>query len=117
MTASITIQPMFAEISDKMPSIGLLWIVGLIAAALVLAFFRYSRYSLLLALPLAAAWFAGTIREFFGDSFFNSAVSLEMGRAYLLQVVFTSALPFTAVLICGAVLLRSLKVVKSPATN
>ena len=117
MASPIAIQPMFAEVSDKVPSIGSLWIVGLVGLVAVVTFFRLSRYSLLFSLPLAALWLIGTFREFHGDSHFKSAVISEMGSRYLLLVVFTSALPLFAVLICAVWLFRSLRIVKRSATN
>jgi hypothetical protein len=108
MASAITIQPMFAEISDKIPTIGGLWLMGLIVAGLVFGMFRYSRYTLLLSIPLAGLWLAGIIREFYGDKYFRTDVVAEMGSAYLHQVVFTAALPLIAAIFCGVLNLSSL---------
>lgn len=103
------IQPMFAEISDKIPTIGGLWLVGLIFAGLTFVMFRLSRDTLLLSVPLTGLWLVGITREFYGDEYFKSVVIAEMGRSYLHQVVYTAALPLIVTLVCGALYLRSLR--------
>src|SRR5438034_1108442 len=109
MAVATTFQSMFAEVSDKIPTTGGLWCWGVIAAVLIFATYRLSRYSLLLSFPLAGLWLGGIFHAFYSDASFKSAVVTEMGWSYLLQVIFISALPSIAAIVCGVLFLRSLR--------
>ena len=109
MAVATTFQSMFAKVSDKIPTTCGLWCWGLFAAVLIFATYRLSRYTLLLSLPLAGLSLTGILHAFYRDASFKSAVVTEVGWSYLHQVIFTSALPLIAAIVCGVLFLRSLR--------
>ena len=96
MIVSLPVQPLFAEISDKMPTVGRLWLLGIIGAALVFGMFRVSRWTLLVTIPLSGIWLWCVRREFQADEYLRSAVATELGSSYLSHVSVTAALPLVA---------------------
>jgi len=92
------LSPMFAEVSDKMPGLLAIWMVSIGLAALVFACRRFSRWSLVVTVPLAA-WTAWSVwREFVTDTNLRQAVLTELGYGYLIQVVAGGCLPLIAAL-------------------
>ena len=89
---------MFAEVSDKIPSVPELWALGIVCAAIAFCICRYFKPALVVCVPLALLWVIGVCKELFGDEYFKAAVVGEMGYGYLLQVVVTNSLPLLALL-------------------
>ena len=92
---------MFAEVSDKIPSVPELWALGIVCAAIAFCICRYFKPALVVCVPLALLWVIGVCKELFGDEYFKAAVVGGMGYGYLLQVVVTNSLPLLALLASG----------------
>ena len=97
--------PMFAEVSDKIPTLPLLWLYGILAAILVGLICRLLKPAIILCIPLLAWIAVSWCGEFFTDV--RSAVVQER-RLYLVQVLITSAFPLVVVLACGFFWLRDI---------
>jgi hypothetical protein len=90
--------PVLAEISDKMlswPAL-LAWTSGLSAAAWLLA--RKKKWLVLIPLPLALLFAAGSIEEM-RDPFFASAVIQELGYSYWI----VSFVPLVAIIAAACI--------------
>ncbi len=93
---------MFAEVSDKVPGLLTVWVVSIGLAALVFACRRFSRWSLVVTVPLAA-WIAWSVwTDFVADTYFRQAVLAELGHAYLIQLVACGSIPLVAALALSA---------------
>ena len=111
------LSPMFAEVSDKVPGVLAIWIVSIGLAALVFACRRFSRWSLVATVPLAA-WIALSVwREFLADTYFRQAVLTELGYGYLIQVVASGCIPLIAALAWSACDLHRLRAEPGAAPN
>lgn len=109
MIARLPTQPLFAEISDKMPTVVQHWLLAIIGAALVFGMYRASRLTLLVTIPLSGIWLWCAGREFQGDEYFQSAVETELGLSYLSHVSVTAALPLVVAAVSTFLGLRSLR--------
>ena len=108
---------MFAEVSDKAPGLLAIWMVSIGLAALAFACRRFSRWSLVATVPLAA-WIAWSVwREFVADTYFRQAVLTELGYGYLIQVVAGSCIPLIAALAWSACDLHRLRAEQGAAPN
>jgi len=97
---------MFAEVSDKIPSLVAIWIVGLIATAAVYALCRRHWLSAFLMLPVCL-WLLSEIHyEFFTD--IRSAIIEEQGAGYLVQLGISASLPALVASFFALISLRSL---------
>lgn len=107
MIVRLPVQPLFAEISDKMPTVVQHWLLAIIGAALVFGMFRVSRWTLLVTIPLSGIWLWCARREFQTDEYFRSAVETELGSSYLSQVSVTASLTLVAAAVSTFLGLRS----------
>jgi hypothetical protein len=103
------LNPMFAEVSDKVPGLLAIWMVSIGLAALVFACRRFSRWSLVVTVPLAGLIAWSVWREFVADTYFRQAVLAELGYGYLIQVVAGSCVPLIAALAWSACDLHRLR--------
>jgi len=93
---------MLAEVSDKVPGSLVIWIFSIGLAGFVFAGRRFSRWTLVVTVPLAG-WIAWSVwREFVADTHFRQAVLAELGYGYVIQVVCAGCIPLLAALAWSA---------------
>src|SRR5262245_283902 len=90
--------PMFAEVSDKVTTIGNIWVLtGLISTAcLFLAAWRHR--AIFLALPFITLW-AIVITSEVRDPYVGPAILSELGQGYITQVYVATVVPVIFVVI------------------
>lgn len=111
------LSPMFAEVSDKVPGLLVIWMVFIGLTALVFACRRLSRWSLVATVPLAA-WIAWSVwRGVVADTYFRQAVLTELGYGYLVQGVAGGCIPLITALGWSACDLHRLRAEPGAAPN
>jgi hypothetical protein len=96
------LSPMFGEVSDKVSGLLAVWVVSIGLATFVFACRRFSRWSLVATVPLAACIAWSVWREFVADTYFRQAVLTELGYGYLIQLVACGCIPLIAALAWSA---------------
>jgi hypothetical protein len=90
--------PIFAEVSDKEPTMTLIWCFAAFVSMLGLLLCRWRRRAALLALPVAAFWAFGITSEV-RDPYVGPAILDELGRGYVTQAYLAALVPFVFVAI------------------
>jgi len=80
-----------AEVMDKEPSLGCIFLWGLIGSLVTTLSIRYKPWLILLSLPLPALYFFGLILEI-QDSHIGPAILNEAGGEYIYSAYFLSTL-------------------------
>jgi hypothetical protein len=108
MAATITVQPIFAEVSDKIPGLVIVWFAGLAAALTIYALCRLHWSAAFFLLPVCL-WLVWNIHyEFFTD--IRSNIIEEQGVGYLIQIGISASLPaFVALLFVAKILCFNLR--------
>lgn len=95
--------PIFAEISDKMPTVPECAVVNLVAMTFLLVsqFFiaRFARWLRLLPALVASVWAYATSSEFLSDHIMTEAIFDEMGSRYAGEVVLQGFIPVTVLVL------------------
>ncbi len=98
---SLAFHPILAEISDKMPGMFIVWIVGCILAVVAVGCCRVSKWLYLLMIPVAS-WLAyAGWHDNVADRYFHDAIVTELGKGCLIQSISASFVPLVALLACG----------------
>jgi len=98
---ALMFHPVLAEIADKMPGAGAIWVFSCVLGLICVWCCRVSKWLYLLMVPVAGFWAFSGWREFVADSYFHDAVVIELGRGYLIQAVASGFAPLAALLACA----------------
>lgn len=96
--------PVFAEVSDKMPSQQNLWVTGLVLAVCLGLAVRWSTWANLFAWPLAGLFFYGAY-DLLTQADVGPAIMREQGSAYMIAAYGSAVLVLVGV-IAGNLLRR-----------
>jgi hypothetical protein len=89
---------MFAEVSDKEPTIVVIWSVGILVSLACFFVCRWRRLAACLVLPVAAIWAFGITSEV-RDPYVGPAIVQELGRSYVASAYLLAVAPFGLVAI------------------
>jgi hypothetical protein len=90
--------PMLADVSDKVPTIGAIWIVTALVSMGGLALPLWRRRAAFIALPFIALW-AFVITSEVRDPYVGPAIITELGRGYVMQAYIAAIAPLVFVAI------------------
>src|SRR5215471_18136988 len=93
-----TFTPILAEVSDKVPTIGGIWLFAAVICMGSLIASAWRRRAALVALPLIALW-AFMITSEVRDPYVGPAIVSELGRGYVTQAYIAAAVPVVFVVI------------------
>ena len=84
--------PILAEVSDKVPTIGSIWIVTAVISVACLFASAWRRRAVLAVLPIIALW-AVIITSEVRDPYVEPAIGSELGRGYVTQTYVAAVVP------------------------
>jgi hypothetical protein len=87
-----TFTPILAEVSDKVPTIGGIWLFAAVISLVCLFASAWRRRAVLVALPLIALW-AFIITSEVRDPYVGPAIVSELGRGYVTQAYIAAIVP------------------------
>jgi UDP-N-acetylmuramyl pentapeptide phosphotransferase/UDP-N-acetylglucosamine-1-phosphate transferase len=90
--------PILAEVSDKVPTIGGIWIVTAVISAACLFASAWRRRAALAVLPIIALW-GVIITSEVRDPYVGPAIVSELGRGYVTQAYVAAVVPLVFVAI------------------
>ena len=93
-----SLTPILAEVSDKVPTVGSIWIVAAVISAACLFASAWRRLTALAALPIIALW-AVIITSEIRDPYVGPAIVSELGRGYVTQAYIAAVVPLVSVAI------------------
>lgn len=91
--------PFFAEIADKMMSLGMLWQIGITLTVIAFVPVIGSRYAYWFSIPFSAFFFLMGYFEHLSDGQWARGVRLETGEAKAQHGFFAFSLPFLTVVL------------------
>jgi hypothetical protein len=83
---------MLAEVADKEFSVGTLWLIAAVLAAVSFVLCRWRRWAAFVVIPFAAIWLWLLLSEIH-DRFVGPAILQELGRGYVVQTYVSAVLP------------------------
>ena len=93
-----TFTPILAEVSDKEPTVAVIWCVAALVAFAGFSLCRWRRLAAIFVLPFVAVWAFGITSEV-RDPFVGPAILHELGRGYVVQAYLAALIPFVFVTI------------------
>jgi hypothetical protein len=84
ITLMLGASPAWAEVMDKEPSVGCIWLIGLLSGCLGLLSARYCAWLVVGTLLLGSLLLGGVFSEIY-DPYVGQAIRQEAGNAYILS--------------------------------
>lgn len=87
-----------AEVSDKEPSVVVIWLISLYLSGLVFLLSRWRKWASLIALPFIGFWAFALVVEL-RDPNVGTAILQELGRGYVVQAYVAAVVPIMCTLL------------------